>query len=79
MLREKEISGFSGIASRIYYGGKFAPFICFYLPIQENSTIYNIDTQSFEIIPNGCIMHYIHETAREISRNEMWDILKKGK
>ena len=63
-------------ASRIYYGGKFCPFIAFFMGDSDNSFAYNIPCKAWETVPNGAIMHHIAETAREIKQAEMWQLLK---
>lgn len=63
-------------ASRIYYGGNFCPFIAFFMGDNDTSFAYNIPCKAWETVPNGAIMHYIAETAREISAQEMWEMLR---
>ena len=63
-------------ASRIYSGGNFCPFIAFFMGDNDISFVYNIPCRAWESVANGAIMHHIVETAREITVQEMWEILK---
>lgn len=53
-------------------------FICQYRKTVQYITLIAKRLKRLQTVANGCIMHFIHETAKEISRNEMWEILKKG-
>lgn len=64
-------------ASRIYSGGNFCPFITFFFADSDTSFVYNIPCKAWESVANGAIMHFIAENAREITVQEMWEILKK--
>lgn len=63
-------------ASRIYYGGNFCPFIAFFMADSNESFVYNIPCRAWESVANGATMHHIAETAREITVQEMWQLLK---
>jgi hypothetical protein len=71
------ITDIAAIANRIYYGGTFCPFIAFFIANGDNSYLYNIPCKAWETVANGAIMHFITENAREISAQEMWEILKE--
>ena len=71
------ITDIAASATTIYYGGKFCPFIAFFMGDMDNSFAYNIPCKAWETVPNGAIMHYIAENAREITQAEMWEILRE--